>query len=116
MAKWINTSTGQQVPASEVRELTTGSGIFLHETVVAQKQITFVAGRNGRVPVMSTGDVSIKVIDGYAVKIGDDETYDPAKHNVGAQVLNAQNALRQRQQQASNATIAAAAAAAARGA
>lgn len=118
MSKWINTSTGEQVPANEVRELTTGSGIFVHETIVQRKQITFVSGRTGRVPVMSTGDVSIKVVDGYAVKIGDDETYDPAKHNVGAQVLNAQNALRLRQQEASNATIAAAAAAsaAARGA
>lgn len=113
MAKWINTVTGLQVPASEVRELVNGSGIFVHETVVQRKQITFVSGRAGREVVVSEDDMSIKIADGYAVKIGDDETYDPAKHSVALQVLNAQQAQRTRQQEASNLTIAAAAAAAA---
>lgn len=119
MAKWINTSTGLEVPASEVRELVPGSGIFVHETTVTATRILATPApprepppppREGDprpVPV-ETGEFggtvyalsepqNVKTIDGYAVKIADDATYDPNTDTIQAQALASQTVQRARQ-------------------
>lgn len=96
MSKWINTTTGQEVPSNEVRELTTGSGLFVHETTVSQRKILRVPGRSGYEITVSETPMTTKLVDGYAVRIGDNETYDPAVHNITNQVLAAQAIHRQK--------------------
>lgn len=96
MSKWINTATGLVVPASEVQELAPGSGVFVHVSVIQQKQL--VVGpreRGGPAATFAASETAgpTKVVDGYAVKIGDDETYDPDVHNVQAQAAKAQATL-----------------------
>lgn len=93
--KWINTTTGLEVPASEVRELLLGSGIFVHEATATVTQLTTRAagpretGVFGRVFVETPG-VTTKYVDGYAVRLDDDVVYDPAVHSVQNQVLRNQ--------------------------
>lgn len=100
MAKWINTATGLEVPAVEVRELVPGSGIYVHESVVTVARIVEGAGGRGSSSRVSNLSVSspgpVKVVDGYAVKIADDATYDPAVDNVQRQTLESQAAQRAR--------------------
>jgi len=105
MSKWINTATGLVVPASEVQELAPGSGVFVHVSVIQQKQLvigprtrggpaaTVTASETAATVTASETAGPTKVIDGYAVKIGDDETYDPDVHNVQAQAAKAQATL-----------------------
>lgn len=99
MAKWINTATGLEVPASEVREAIPGSGIFVHETTVTAQRIMTTGPRGPRLPpptISVTNPETFKAIDGYAVKIADDATYDPNVDTVQAQALASQTALRAR--------------------
>jgi hypothetical protein len=119
MAKWINTATGLEVPASEVRELVPGSGIYVHETTVTATRILVTPApprepapppREGDPPprVVESGEFngnvyalgspeSVKQIDGYAVKIADDATYDASTDTIQAQALASQNVQRARQ-------------------
>lgn len=105
MAKWINVLTGLVVPATEVRELAAGSGLFVHEATKVVNTFTSdpVADPLSPPPGATFGrvytlrpDTTTRVVDGYAIKLGDDETYDPAVHTIQAQVLAAQAALRAR--------------------
>lgn len=97
MPKWINTATGQQVPDAEVSELPAGSGIFVHTTtkdvpVAVPKEATRPAAVSDYEVVVQT----TKFVDGYCVRIGDAETYNPAVHTVAGQVLESQTKLRSR--------------------
>ena len=100
MAKWINTATGLEVPTSEVREMVPGSGIFVHEATVTTTSIKVTRAGGPRRPVPASfelvGPSSTKIIDGYAVKIADDATYDAEVNTVSAQALASQTALRAR--------------------
>jgi len=109
MAKWINTATGLEVPASEVRETIPGSGIFVHETVVtAARIIARPTTRDRRTPPPDDsgelGDTTysvtepgpVRVIDGFAIKIGTNDTFNPDTDTLQAQALASQAALRAR--------------------
>lgn len=96
MAKWINTATGLVVPSDEVQEMAPGSGVFVHFTTVTQKSLVVgpqVRGGPAATYSATPQEGPTKVIDGYAVKIGDDETYDPDIHNVQSQAARAQTTL-----------------------
>lgn len=100
MAKWVNTSTGLVVPASEVRELFPGSGLFVHETSVDASSIKVTTTDDRRVPVVTLEIVPAspkKLVDGYAVKLDDNATFDPNTNTVMAQALASQAAQRARQ-------------------
>lgn len=97
MAKWINTATGLEVPAAEVRELAPGTGLFVHEASVAYNRIVPTDRDPGRgfifdVEVQAT---TARMVDGFAVRLQDGETYDPAVHSVQVQVAAAQAAQRE---------------------
>lgn len=105
MAKYINTRTGLEVPANEVRELTPGSGVYVHVATVGavrvessppvaegggEGDVRAAAARGIRTPfgTVYPGDASAKIVrtakqvlDAYVVKLGDGETYNPATHN-----------------------------------
>lgn len=99
MAKWINTATGLEVPANEVREAFPGSGIFVHETTVTARRIEVTGGGGGRRPaaeITVSDPENQKVVDAFVVRIADDATFDPAVDTVQSQALASQTALRAR--------------------
>ncbi len=96
MAKWINTTTGLVVPESEVREAVPGSGIFVHFATKTVTPVLHVQSVRGGAALALGEPSSVTVIDGIAVKIADDATYDPDVDNLRSQVLASQAALRAR--------------------
>lgn len=94
MAKWYNTSTGLEVPASSVRELQPGTGLFVHETTTTVSNI--VERDNRGVLSYETIQTTTKIVDGYAVRLEDSETYDPNVNYLANQVLALQTAIRVR--------------------
>ena len=97
MSKWFNLSTGLEVPAAEVREQTAGSGIFVHETTTAPTAQLMInrSGREARTITIGQ-PIARKVVDGYAVKLADNEAFDPNVNYLGNQALASQAALRAR--------------------
>lgn len=94
MAKYINTRTGQEVPANEVRELAPGSGLYVHVVTRAKSRVVSTPGRGSGpgIPIPGVGvfypdgdtvvtDVVSTSIDGYVAVIGDNATYNPATDN-----------------------------------
>lgn len=90
MAKWINTSTGVQVPESEVRELSPGTGIFVHERAVTFDKLVPVVTDRGRVLSVEAVTTTQKQVDGFAVKLADDATYNPQTDSLTAQAQKLQ--------------------------
>lgn len=97
MAKWINTSTGVQVPESEVRELSPGTGIFVHERSVTFEKLVPVVTDRGRVLSMEARTTTEKQVDGFVVKLADDATFNPQTDNITAQAVQLQAAARARE-------------------
>lgn len=97
MAKWINTASGTEVPASEVRELSPGTGVFVHEATVAYNRVVPTLTDRGRALSVEVQAATEKQVDGFAVRLADDETYDPNKHNITTQARAMQAAVRARQ-------------------
>lgn len=96
MAKWFNTATGAQVPAEEVRELSPGTGVYVHEKSVTYNRVVPTLTDRGRVLSVDVESTTGKQVDGFAVRLADDEAYDPNKHNLAAQVRAMQAAQRAR--------------------
>ena len=94
MAKWINTSTGAVVPAAEVRELSPGTGVFVHERTVTFDRIKTTLTDRGRVLDVEVVSVTEKRVDAFVVRIADDATYDPQRDNIASQALAFQAAAR----------------------
>ena len=88
MAKWYSVATGLEVPATEVRELIPGSGLFLHTPSITS---TYIIERTGNVVI--SDPIERPTAIGYAVKLGDTEKFVPSFDYVRAQVLASQTAL-----------------------
>lgn len=88
MAKWYSVTSGLEIPATEVRELIPGSGLFLHTPLIAAAHIS---KQNGTIVISEPIESPTAI--GYAVKLGDTEKFDPSFDYVRAQVLASQTAL-----------------------
>ena len=97
MAKWINTATGAEVPAEEVRELSPGTGVFVHERTVTFSKIKPIATDRGRVLNVEAVTVTEKQVDAFVIKLADDATFNPQTDNIVSQAAAMQAAARAQQ-------------------
>jgi hypothetical protein len=92
--KYINIRTGQEVPANEVRELTPGSGLYVHVTTRTKSVVVSRPRRESEQGIVlpgigmfyPTGETEVNtiissVVDSYVAAIEDGVSYNPEVHN-----------------------------------
>jgi len=92
--KYINIRTGQEVPANEVRELTPGSGLYVHATTRTKSVVVSRPKRESDQGIelpgigvfypngeLETNTIVSSAIDSYVAVIEDGAKYDPEINN-----------------------------------